>query len=249
LGRALKCVYCDEKATTNDHVIARCLLEKPYPPNLMTVPSCRACNVAYKADEEYFLAVMAQAGFVPSLMSKVDKDGAVDRMLQSSAGLDARITNSLRVSDDGRVYIVPDEVRIANVARKVAFGLYCHRYTPKTLPSLDEFFVLKPMHGHDGNNLIVVLAHTERFQPRRWNHIQAIKPSGHRKIQVFDYMFVRNWYLRDFGRLFCVMRFHETIWAAVRCPEPPNRKHPKRRVGEAHGGSQGQLFTNSGSPE
>lgn len=243
MSRPLKCVYCDRKATTNDHVIPRCLLEKPYPPNLISVPSCRACNAGFKTDEEYFLAVMAQSGFVPSLMSKVDKDGVVDRMLQQSAGLDARITNSLRVGDDGRVFIIPDEVRIANVTRKVAFGLYCHRYTPKTLPKVDEFFALKPMHGEDANNFIVVMAHTERFQPRRWTHAQTIKLPGHGKVQVFDYMFVRNWYWNDFGRLFCIMRFHETIWAAVRCPEPPNRKNPKRRVGEAHTGDQQEMFT------
>ena len=39
----------------------RCLLEKPYPPNLLTIPSCCECNTGFKQDEEYFLAVMAQS--------------------------------------------------------------------------------------------------------------------------------------------------------------------------------------------
>lgn len=225
-----KCAYCSQEATTKDHVVPRCLLEKPFPPNLMTVPSCQECNAGFKNDEEYFLAVMAQSGFVPSLMSKVDKNGVVDRMLQNSAGLDARIQASLHAAEDGRIYIAPDEMRIANVARKVAFGLYCHRYTPKVLPSIDKFFALKPMHGQDKNNFIVVMAHTEKFQPRRWTHVQTLKLPGHGKIQIFDYMFVRNWVWGDFGQLFCIMRFHETIWAAVRCPHTPNRKNPKCRV-------------------
>ena len=72
------------------------------------------------------------------------------------------------------------------------------------------------------------LAHTERFQARRWTHVQTLKLPGQGRVQVFDYMFVRNWVWRDFGRLFCIMRFHETIWAAVRCPHPPNRKNSKR---------------------
>ncbi len=239
--RQLKCIYCHRIATTNDHVVARCLLEKPYPLNLPSVPSCRECNAAFKEDEEYFLALMAQSGFVPSLMTKVAEDGVVDRMLCGSAGLDARIERSLRVAEDGRVFITPDETRIANVTRKVAFGLYCHRYTPKVLPPIDEFFALKPMHGHNANNFIVLMAHTERFQPRRWTHIQTLKVPGHGKVQVFDYMFIRNWVWGDFGRLFCIMRFHETIWAAVRCPEPPNRKHPKRRVGNSYFGHQEEL--------
>lgn len=238
----LKCVYCSRRATTNDHVIPRCLLEKPFPPNLPTVPSCVKCNTTFKRDEEYFLAVMAQSGFVPSLTSKVKEDGPVFRMLEGSAGLDALIQNSLNVGDDGRVYIAPDEVRIANVARKVAFGLYCHQYTPKQPPQLDEFFALKPIHGHDSNNFIVIMAHNERFQPRRWNHVQTIKSQGHGKVQVFDYMFVRNWVWGDFGRFFCIMRFHETIWAAVRCPHPPNRKHPKRRIGTRYVGEQQTLL-------
>jgi hypothetical protein len=217
------------------------LLEKPYPHNLLTVPSCRSCNAGFSQDEEYFLAVMAQSGFVPSLMSKVDEGGVVDRMLQKSAGLDAHFENSMRVAEDGRVFIAPDETRIANVTRKVAFGLYCHRYTPKIPPSLDDFFALKPIHNLDNTNFIVVMAHTEKFQPRRWEHVQAIASPGHGKVQVFDYMFVRNWVWRDFGRLFCIMRFHETVWAAVRCPHPPNRKNPKRRVGHPYSGHQEPL--------
>jgi len=237
----LKCIYCPQTATTKDHVVPRCLLEKPYPPNLPTVPSCRECNVRFKHDEEYFLAVMAQSGFVPSLTSKIEENGVVDRMLQKSAGLDVRIANSMHTADNGRVYIVPDEKRIANITRKVALGLYCHRYVPEAPPSLDEFFAIKPMHSHDRNNFVVVMAHTERFQPRRWTHLQTLKLPGQKKVQVFDYMFVRNWVYRDFGRLFCIMRFHETVWAAVRCPHPPNRKSPKRRIGARYAGHQGEL--------
>jgi len=238
MGVPLKCVYCGRRATTNDHVVARCLLEKPYPPDLMSLPSCRECNAAFKRDEEYVLAVMAQSGFVPSLMSKIAEGGVVDRMLQNSAGLDTRIENSLRVAADDRVFLVPDEIRIANVVRKVAFGLYCHRYTPKVMPSIGEFFALKPVHDLDDRNFVFAMAHTERFQPRRWTHVQTLESPKNGRLQIFDYMFVRNWIWRDFDRLFCIMRFHETIWAAVRCPHPPNRKNPKRRVGNFYSGSQ-----------
>ena len=125
---------------------------------------------------------------------------------------------------------MPDEIRIAAVARKVAFGLYCHRYTTKRPLSLDDFFALKPMHEHDAENFIVAMTYTQSFQPRRWTHVQTLKLPGHGKVQVFDYMFLRNWLWRDFGRLFCIMRFHETIWAAVRCPRVQIRKNLKRRV-------------------
>jgi hypothetical protein len=90
------CVYCGKKATTKDHVVPRCLLEKPYPPNLLTVPSCSACNEGYSKDEEYFLAVMAQSGFVPSLTAKIEEGGVIDRMLERSAGLDTHIVQSIQ---------------------------------------------------------------------------------------------------------------------------------------------------------
>ena len=54
IGVHVKCSYCRREATTNDHVVPRCLLEKPYPPNLLTIPSCYTCNTGFKQDEEYF---------------------------------------------------------------------------------------------------------------------------------------------------------------------------------------------------
>jgi hypothetical protein len=238
----LHCVYCGRQATTKDHVVPRCLLEKPYPPNLPTVPSCRACNQSYSKDEEYFLAVMAQSGFVPSLTKKVDEGGVVDRMLQRSGGLDAHFAQSMKVDKDGRVFIVPDEIGIANVTRKVAFGLYCFRYKPKFVPHLDDFISLKPVHELDRSNFIFAMTHNERFEPKAWKHMQTLRLSAKRRVQVFDHMFVRNQVWADLGTLFCIMRFHETIWAAVRCPNPSTRKCFRRRIETMHMGVQRQLY-------
>ncbi|WP_143002966.1 hypothetical protein [Nitrosospira sp. Nsp1] len=188
------------------------------------------------------MAVMAQASCAPSLQSKVEDGGVVDRMLQRSGGLDAHFLENMGVAKNSRVFVIPDEIRIANIVQKVAFGLYCHRYTPKTIPSLNAFLALKPIHDSDRGNFIFMMAHTERFRPRPWKHLQTVACPSKGKIQVFDYMFVRNWVWGDFGRLFCIMRFHETIWAAVRCPYPPNRKNAKRRVGIPHSG-QGLLWS------
>lgn len=236
---AKTCVYCGHQATTDDHVIARCLLEKPFPPNLPTVPSCRPCNEAFGLDEQYFIAVMAKTGFVPSLVEKVEQYGVVDRTLSRNEALDSYFARVTVVGEDGRVSIMPNEVRIANVARKVAFGLYLHRYRPRYSPKIDEFFAIKPKHDREPDNFIVTMAHTERFRPRRWTHFQTLRVAG-KKTQVFDYMFVRNWVYTDFGRLFCIMRFHETIWAAVRCPHPSPVKVNRRNL--ARGTAQGTLF-------
>ena len=108
----------------------RCLLEKPYPPNLLTIPSCCECNTGFKQDEEYFLAVMAQSGFAPTLMSKVDENRAVDRMLQKSPGLDTLIQGSLHAAEDGRVYITPEPAH--------RFGLVLLEDTPPVVVPVPE---------------------------------------------------------------------------------------------------------------
>lgn len=49
-----RCTYCgNDKDLTVDHVPPKLLLARPYPPNLFTVPACRACNQSFQKDDEY----------------------------------------------------------------------------------------------------------------------------------------------------------------------------------------------------
>lgn len=49
-----RCVYCGtDKDITVDHVPPKLLLMRPHPPNLITVPACRACNQSFQKDDEY----------------------------------------------------------------------------------------------------------------------------------------------------------------------------------------------------
>ena len=154
------------------------------------------------------MAALATSGFVPTLQSKLGEGGVVDRMLTRSQLLDDRINASLQKAEDGRVYFRPELERIARVVGKVAFGLYLKRYTRRAA-ALSEFDVWPLEHSQSGDQRILLMAHNERFRPKRWTTIQK---------GVFAYMFVRNWIWGDFGRLFCVMKFHDTIRAAVGCP-------------------------------
>jgi hypothetical protein len=54
--------------------------------------------------------------------------------------------------------------------------------------------------------MLIALTHTERFMPKRWCRFQP---------GIFEYIFVREPGGAD---LVCVMNFHDTLWAAVRCP-------------------------------
>jgi hypothetical protein len=56
-----KCIYCGKIADTKDHVPPKCFFLKPAPSNLITVPSCFACNNSFSQDEEYARTVFATA--------------------------------------------------------------------------------------------------------------------------------------------------------------------------------------------
>ena len=56
----MKCIYCGcDKDLTVDHVPPKLLLMRPYPPNLITVPACRACNQSFQKDDEYTRAMLS----------------------------------------------------------------------------------------------------------------------------------------------------------------------------------------------
>lgn len=209
--RSLLCYYCASSAATSDHVVARCFLERPFPNNinLPSVPSCQKCNTQYSRDEEYVLGVLSLCGFTPRLLSKVDDGGVVDRMLVRDKRMDDRFNKSMGVHN-GRVYIRPEMDVVNRVITKIAFGLYANRYPKSKLPSLKDFEIMFLSHvAHENAKKIFAMAHNEKFQPRRWCHIQR---------GVFSYMFVRNWLWQDYDRLVCILKMHETLIAAIRCP-------------------------------
>jgi hypothetical protein len=48
------CAYCGKtKKVTGDHIPPKLLIERPLPPNLLTVPACEDCNRGFMADDEY----------------------------------------------------------------------------------------------------------------------------------------------------------------------------------------------------
>jgi len=210
---SLACVYCQATADSRDHVPPRCLLEKPYPPNLWTVPSCVACNRGFSLDEEYFLAALASIGTSPAITSKQAEGGIVDRMMNRSPGLEATIVRSLRPvpEEGGRVYIDVEMNRIERVIQKIALGIFVKRYG--RIPDITR---LAPVSTYPYNikdmrsPWILMSTHTEQFQPKRWNHLQP---------QVFSYITVRSPF--EGGNILCVMDFHSTLWGVVPFPRAP----------------------------
>ena len=212
-----QCVYCGGRAETRDHVPPKCLLEKPFQKNLLTVPSCRRCNENFSLDEQYFLIALAQVGFCPRLMSKVDEGGDVARALNRSAALDDRITRSLVVEEGGIVSFHPELERMAKIVRKIVFGLYIRRYPRRT--NLESFYPIGIYHQSDPipQPLVAAMHYWPGIRRKKWEVVQT---------EVFSYLFAKGWVGSD-SPLYCFVEFHNTLLAVVGCPDP--RTLPKHQ--------------------
>jgi len=207
------CSYCGVKANTRDHVPSKNLLEKPFPINLLTIPSCDKCNNSYSLDEEYFLNVLVEVSENPTLMSKKRIGGSVFKARERSKGLKERIEDSLIQSEDGMLYFQSESDRIKRVIEKNAFGLFYHRY--KIFPNLRDFkcsgfypFSVKETRPSDA----LLLAFTDKFKPKRWTVMQK---------NVFSYIVVRDW-RREKG-LTMILYLHNTTWCIIEIPYPHRR--------------------------
>jgi hypothetical protein len=211
-----RCIYCGNTAQSSEHIIARCLLEKPYPNNLLTVPACSSCNHSFSADEEYFEIVLAQIGTTPTLTQKVEAGGKVDRALSYSRRLDDFIARSLKVTE-GRVYLEPKLDRLHKVLQKISAGLFYKRYGfPITFAGI-QIIGAFPYNIEDKRPAdIIVASHTEKFIPKRWNNVQR---------KVFRFQFVQSF--RSEQRLICFMDFHQTLWGVTSVPFPSRRGRKK----------------------
>lgn len=86
-----------EHARTIEHVPARALLNRPYPENLATVPSCFACNNGSSANEQ-FIARLLEAVRVGSPDSRLFERDRVRDSVQKSKAIAYRL-NSTSASD------------------------------------------------------------------------------------------------------------------------------------------------------
>ena len=209
------CVYCGSSATTRDHVPPKCLLEKPYPLNLSTVPSCSECNNSYSLDEQYFLLLLSATDATqgnPVISRKVARGGVIERTLEKSPGLDNRLITSLTPGDDGRIIVRPEFDRVNRIILKIGLGCFVLKYGHA--PKLEELLPPAVYPYVWAKEKVPELAFMERLQRRRWNHIQR---------GVFSYIIIRGpWASRG---LSCVMDFYGAVRGIVVLPnENPFRR-------------------------
>jgi hypothetical protein len=132
-----QCVLCGiNAATSREHVPAESFFERPYPPNLITVPACAACNQGSHLDDDYFLAFLVSRDLTggPAVLDSVrdrvyrglrrpDRPGLHIRLLEASVLVRSGVgTEHQRLTAESR----PEGERILREVRKQVRGLAFH---------------------------------------------------------------------------------------------------------------------------
>ena len=209
--RGLTCIYCGQRANSSDHVPAKLLLKTPYPNNYRTVPACQKCNGGHSKDEEYFRVILGMSSFDPQLMDENVDGGYIDRILTRSPLLDERVTSSLSVDEDGRVYMKPELERMERVCKKLACGIFALRYGAGRL--LSSFEVKLVQHGSSDppQELIAAMHYAPGLRAKRWTTVQR---------GSFSFLLAKGWLVSD-PPIWCFLDLYQTVFAAIRCPSPP----------------------------
>lgn len=127
LSDSSKCVYCGGSADTNDHAPPKCLLRRPLPSNLITLPACEACNSGYSFDENVVKTLLALTSSHPELVAERQPGGRTDRALARDARLRSLIAGCRQQS--GGYELTGEVLRsFDRVLKKVVQGLYFGLY-------------------------------------------------------------------------------------------------------------------------
>lgn len=131
-----ECVYCGDRADTEDHIPPVCLFPKPHPADLIRVPSCKHCNNKASKDDEYFRLVLcmrrenAEHPAVTKLFPVVLRSLEHPKKLKMQRAVAKQITRLLERTPGGLIVPVPayhvDLVRVHNVLGRITAGLFYH---------------------------------------------------------------------------------------------------------------------------
>jgi hypothetical protein len=134
-----QCVYCDNPATTRDHVPSKKLFTPPLPSNLITVPACDLCNNGASDDDEVFrneLSIMA-GSFKESAKAAERLGGPTMRGIRRNKAMLARMVTGAKLVERytqsglylGYGYAVPVVPGLQQrVITRIVRGLYWHHF-------------------------------------------------------------------------------------------------------------------------
>lgn len=118
-----QCIFCGDTADSREHVFAKCFFDKPYPSNMLTVPTCESCNHSFSLDEQYLFY------FIDFLNSVEENEGnsireLAERTYEHNKSLEDRMFNSIKVDNNEEPYFKFEVERINKVVLKIARCLF-----------------------------------------------------------------------------------------------------------------------------
>lgn len=223
------CLYCGSNATTVDHVPPKALLEKPYPPNLYTVPACQTCNNSFSKDEEYIKDAICHVGFTDILQDKL-KNGSTHRALQRKEKYQKLFDKSHNHMNDGKIYFTPDKKRFEKVILKIAKGLFLTKY--KRYPDNIKFSVRYIEHTKHIPLMLRQLTYKRRVfkEEGMWPEVgsreleiavtntPSLLPWTSIQPEIFEFLLRPDPDDSKYNLL--LINFHETVWALVQFNKP-----------------------------
>lgn len=131
------CVFCGGIADTREHIFAKCFYDKPYPNNLLTMPSCHKCNNSFSLDEQYLMYLIDYLKGIECNNGDSVRKIALDTF-NNSEGLENRMISSLTEEDEGKSIFNVEVKRIETVIRKIAQCLFMYYFERSLSPSQIE---------------------------------------------------------------------------------------------------------------
>jgi hypothetical protein len=128
-------VYCGKPSNTRDHVPPKLLFPKPRPSNLISVPSCKTCNVGFSKDDEYIRIAVALRGdlaehpqaqglFAPTIrgLNRPEQRGFVKTILSTVKQIPVHTKEGIFLGHAPAMIV--DLERLRRTAERIVRGLY-----------------------------------------------------------------------------------------------------------------------------
>ncbi len=112
------CFHCSAEADTVDHAPPKVLLDKPYPSEMIVVPSCYDCNNSASLDESWLACVIECVVTGEVEPARVSRP-AIAKMLAHSPAL-ATAMGGIRSVDENGTTFNPDMDRVRRIVTKIA---------------------------------------------------------------------------------------------------------------------------------
>lgn len=133
----LTCAFCEQPATTRDHVPPKSLFKTSPPDNLITVPACFSCNNEASNDDQWFRNYLVSDDRIKNHPEAKELNNALARSLQRPQGvglqeyMDRNLKRFSLITESGLFYgegtaLENDFKREGRILTRIMKGLYYH---------------------------------------------------------------------------------------------------------------------------